>query len=92
MTFLQKILVAATWAQSALVFYCSLWILKGEYLFSAMALLIFFAQLFDDYKKLGFTRMSDPGPLGRSYHLFRLGAFTISCVVNLVVYVRMASM
>jgi hypothetical protein len=92
MTLLQKIIATLTWIQSTIMFFGSLWSLKGEYLFSAIALFLMFVLLLDDCKNIGSRKMTIAKPLGHSYHLFRLWTLAISCVVNLVVYVRMASM
>ncbi len=92
MTLLQKIMATLTWLQGALLFFGSVWSLKGEYVFSAIALFLMFVLMLDDCKNIGSRKMTIAKPLGHSYHLFRLWTLAISCAVNLVVYVRMVSM
>jgi hypothetical protein len=53
-------MVALMWLQGALLFFCSLWSLKGEYAF----LFLMFVLLFDDCKNIGSRKMTIAKPFG----------------------------
>jgi len=85
---LEWVLLVGGYIQITIMFGASVWSVYGEFLFSAIALLIIAALLIDALRKYGVSGLRYHAPLGRTFYLYLAALVSLSAFVNAVVYIR----
>ena len=84
---LERVLLLGGYIQITLMFGVSIWSGDGEFLFSAIALLIIVALLIDALREYGVSGLHYH-PLGRTFYIYLAALVSLSVFVNAVVYIR----